>query len=101
MKMNKADIKIGNWYIIVSYNITRVRIISVSSRGGWAGVLKNGREIHIRNAGRLLGPIEKMKKEYSPSYFAEKMSGLADAAKHVATEEQIFSNYDATGKAVN
>jgi hypothetical protein len=97
--MNKADIKIGNWYIInVSDNITRVRILSVSSRGGWDGVLKNGREIHIRNAGRLLGPIEKMRKEYGPSYFAEKMSGLASAARQVAAEENAMKQPPLTNK---
>lgn len=91
--MNKADIKVGNWYVIkVSDNITRVRIISVSAIG-WLGKLKSGAEIHIRNAARLLAPIEKMPKEVS---FLTRMAGLASAAHQVAGEEKILNGPMAT-----
>ena len=90
--MNKADIKVGNEHVIkVSGNITRVRILSKSPDGGWLGKLQSGREIRVRNAARLLAPIEKMKKEYGPSYFAKKMSGLADAAGRVTREERAMA----------
>jgi hypothetical protein len=92
--MNKADITIGNWYVIkVSDNITRVRIISKSPYGGWVGKLKNGQEIRVRNATRLLAPIEKMPKEVS---FLTRMAGLAAAAHQVQNEDRIMNGKLAT-----
>ncbi len=43
----------------------------------------------------------KMRREYGPSYFAEKMSGLAAAARQVAREEQLLLNFDPKGRPVN
>jgi hypothetical protein len=43
----------------------------------------------------------KPRREYGPSYFAEKMCGLASAARKVAREEQLLLNFNSTGKAVN
>ncbi len=87
--MKKEQIKIGNTYVIeVSDNITSVRILSELSYGGWVGKLKNGREIRIRTATRLLAPIEKMPKEVS---FLSRMAGLAQAAHQVAAEEKILN----------
>jgi hypothetical protein len=38
------------------------------------------------------------RREYGPSYFAEKMSGLAAAAKQVAKEQKAFEGSLATEK---
>jgi hypothetical protein len=40
----------------------------------------------------------KMRREYGPSYFAEKMSGLAAAARQLAKEEKLMSGSPATIK---
>jgi len=39
-----------------------------------------------------------MRREYGPSYFAEKMSGLAAAAKRVAKEEKMMASQPMTEK---
>jgi hypothetical protein len=44
---------------------------------------------------------KRLRREYGPSYFAEKMSGLTAAVKRVAREEQAMLNFDPTGKTVN
>jgi hypothetical protein len=41
------------------------------------------------------------RREYGPSYFAKKISGLAAAARQLAREEQLILNFDPRGKAVN
>lgn len=37
-----------------------------------------------------------MRREYGPSYFAEKMAGFADAARKIAKEEKILDGPLAT-----
>ncbi len=44
---------------------------------------------------------KKVRRELGPSYFAEKMSGLAAAARKIAQEEQSFLNFDPKGRPVN
>ena len=43
-------------------------------------------------------PRKFMRREYGPSYFAEKMAGFGDAARKIANEEQILSNFDPKGQ---
>jgi hypothetical protein len=40
----------------------------------------------------------KIRREYGPSYFAEKMRGLAAAARQLAKEEKLMSDPPATEK---
>jgi hypothetical protein len=40
----------------------------------------------------------KMRREYGPSYFAEKMSGLAAAARQLAKEEKTMASQPMTEK---
>jgi hypothetical protein len=39
-----------------------------------------------------------MRREYGPSYFAEKMSGLAAAARQLAKEEKTMASQPMTEK---
>jgi len=41
-------------------------------------------------------PRKFMRREYGPSYFAEKMAGFADAARKIAKEEKILDGPLAT-----
>jgi len=40
----------------------------------------------------------KMRREYGPSYFAEKMSGLAAAARQLAKEQKTMASQPMTEK---
>lgn len=53
--MRKAEIKIGGFYSAkVSGNLVGVRITGESRFGGWDAInTSTGREVRIRNAGRL------------------------------------------------
>jgi hypothetical protein len=41
---------------------------------------------------------KRIRREYGPSYFAEKMSGLAAAAKQIAKEEKAMASQPMTDK---
>ena len=57
--MKKAEIQIGNTYIVkVSGVLAKVRITAESPYGGWRGTnLATGREVRIRSAARLRRPV--------------------------------------------
>jgi len=54
-KMKKANVEIGNIYIVkVSGKLAKVKLTSVSIYGGWVGTnLTTGREVRIKTAARL------------------------------------------------
>jgi hypothetical protein len=41
--------------------------------------------------------IKRPRKEAGPSYFAEKLSGLAEAARKLQREEQLLLNFEPKG----
>ena len=56
--MKKADVKIGETYVVkVSGALVPVRILGPCSYGGWTGKSeRTGREVRVRSAGRLRRP---------------------------------------------
>jgi hypothetical protein len=94
--MKKKNIIVGETYrAIVSGKVVRVRIVAASIYGGWDAVnLKTKREVRIKTAARLV--YDSLPKEYGPSYFAEKINGLADAARQIQKEERATAQPSAT-----
>ena len=96
--MKSKNVIIGETYLSkVSGQLVKVRITQKSIYGGWDAVnLKTRRDVRIKSAARLR--YASLPKEVGPSYFAEKIHGLADAARQVAREEKAMASEPLTDK---
>ena len=58
-KMKKANVEIGNIYIVkVSGKLAKVKLAGFSPYGGWVGTnLATGREVRIKTAARLRSEV--------------------------------------------